>query len=210
MFKILLPCLFALWAVSLSAQAIVVSKTESITPNMTLTYPIINNEASTAQQIMNADIYGYVTRLKNIYQKGEAIEIAMYYEIKYEDADYVSLILKTYTYTGGAHGMPLQHGLVYSKKTGKTIPLTYFLKPISIQNLIAGIQSNRLTLTDQNMSRIQYDPFFTPNVVSKDYYLCGNGSFALIFQPYSFAPYAVGATRVLFTREAANYYNNEQ
>jgi hypothetical protein len=40
MFKILLPCLFALWAVSLSAQAIVVSKTESITPNMTLT-PIL-------------------------------------------------------------------------------------------------------------------------------------------------------------------------
>jgi Deacetylase PdaC len=42
----------------------------------------------------------------------------------YEDEDILSLLMKTYQYTGGAHGSSGRFGIVFDKKTGKQLSIT--------------------------------------------------------------------------------------
>ncbi len=195
-------------ALPLAASAAVVSQTDMVgNTTMKLTYPVVHLENGAVQSAINADIQRYVHDALQQYDKGGASYIATSYTIPYEDSQYLSLILETYIYTNGAHGQPYYHGLVYAKQTGQRLPLRYFLSPLSIQDIRSGIMDNRLYLAGADAKKLAYDPQFTPKTVSQEYYLMGNGYIGILFQPYEFGPYSSGPIAVIFSRDAASYYN---
>ncbi|WP_286034457.1 hypothetical protein [Megamonas hypermegale] len=174
--------------------------------NLEMSYPIIYLEDTTAQNKINTDIANYVWKFKNRYDKGEFFNGKMKYYIKYEDDNLLSIILEQNWYNAGAaHGYYTHTGLVYNKKTGERIPLSYFV-PIKDANQLqyAGIFSNVTKLYNWQHKEIHNN--YKTKRISQDYYLGGNGTIYLLYQPYELGCFADGVVSVEFTPEAIDYF----
>lgn len=171
--------------------------------NLSLKYPLVYLENKGVQEKINRSISNYVYNFKSKYDNGDFINGRMRYDIKYEDEEYISLILTFYEYTGGAHGSLYGKAIVYSKKTGDIIPLENFVKIKSVNDLntifILRYDENMFLLNkDSNIKRI-----------SKDYYLGGDGDIYLMYQPYELAGFGYGLMSIKINAEMVDYFNRK-
>lgn len=74
----------------------------------------------------------------------------------YENDQFVSLLMTTYQYTGGAHGSSARFGIVIEKATGKRLeigdvfqarPLVYRLGPVWRSQILAKLRANNGDIT---------------------------------------------------------------
>ena len=171
--------------------------------NLSLKYPLVYLKNNEVQNKINTDIANYVYKFKNEYDNGDFINGRMRYDIKYEDEDYISIILSFYKYTGGVHGFIHGKAIVYSKKTGEVIPLENFVKINSaddLNNIFISIYSEDMFLLKKH-SIIKR--------VSKDYYLGGDGYIYLMYQPYELAGFGYGLTNVEISDKIMDYFNRK-
>lgn len=173
--------------------------------NLKLTYPLVYTENAAAQEKINSSIAGFVYGFRSAGSSGEMREGVMDFDMKYEDDDVISFILKEYRYTGGAHGMTHYYGLVYDKHTGERVPLSNYLR-ITLPQLQTYAKNHTY---NADMGRLEgRDLFNVPTEVTENYYLPGDGAVVLLYQPYDLAAYAAGATRIPFDRKTVEYYND--
>ena len=176
--------------------------------NYTMEYPIIYTDNKNIQNIINEDISSYIQNFKNSYATGDFINGNFKYEVKYEDKNYVSLIIYEYKWTGGAHGQSIYIGLNYDKQTGQNIPLSYFVKLRPEDN---GMVYQLPVYNEKNeiIPHGQLNPYRFQAKISGNYYLLGNGDIALIYQPYQMASYAIGVTHIALTVKWQDYFNRK-
>ncbi|WP_251423360.1 DUF3298 and DUF4163 domain-containing protein [Veillonella agrestimuris] len=206
--KLMLPALLATCIGITTSHAYVVDQTQ-VDGNMKLSYPLVYESNQDVQHKINTDIARYVVAEKAYYESGAAQSVDLTYEVAYEDADYLSIILTPYHYTGGAHGMYNRIGRVYNKHTGDVVPLSYFVRIDSPMELTNGLRNNTLTLESQtgSIETMQNDTWNEVPYISDNYALRGNGNIDLIYQPYEMGPYAYGAMRIRITPEATAALN---
>lgn len=200
---LLCACLFPI-----IASATVTEKIE-IEGNIKLKYPSVQLDNISAQNAINKDIETHINDVKySHYHKLGHDQSALSYTIKYEDENYLSLILEPWYYsTGAIHGQYVQMGLVYNKQTGEKVPLRYFVRIKSPQQLETALNDNIVTLWSNNFSEKLSLRGNKIRHVTDSYYLGPDGDIFLIYQPYELASYAEGATRIMLTKDAVNYFN---
>ncbi len=186
-------------------------KTQTDT-NLTLQYPLIYVANEQAQESMNQLIASYVGRMQNMYYQEKMYQVAMRYEVTYEDADLLSLWVEQGWYNGqAAHGYYTQQGLVFNKHTGERIPAYNYVKLASNQQLKEFVGSSLLPVYSQNLKNrlLPNQLFGLPDIEihNDNYILLGNGAIAMLYQPYELSAYAYGVARVLFMPDKIEYIN---
>ena len=172
--------------------------------NLDLKYPLVYMDNIEVQNKINTDIAKKVYELKMDYDKGKFYSGWMRYKIKYEDNQYLSLVLTCYRYNLGAgHGMYYGYGLVYNKNTGERIPLKNFVSSIKIGDL------NSLAVSVYNENMIFLSKYSYIDSISENYYLGGNGIVYLMYQPYKLSGFADGIISVELEPETIDYFNRK-
>ncbi|MBD2869776.1 DUF3298 and DUF4163 domain-containing protein [Paenibacillus arenilitoris] len=114
-------------------------------------------------------------------------EMLGYFEQKTNEKDYLSLSLFNYAYTGGAHGLTLQHSLTFKQSTGQDYSLRQLFKPgsgyVARINAIVGAQIKARKIDT-------LEPFRTIRP-DQDYYVADR-SLVIYFQLYELTPYVFG------------------
>lgn len=172
--------------------------------NLDLKYPLVYMNNIEMQNKINTDIAKKVYELKMDYDKGDFYSGWMRYKIKYEDNQYLSLVLTCYRYNlGAAHGMYYGYGLLYNKNTGERIPLKNFVSSIKIEDL------NSLAVSVYNENMIFLPKHSYIDSISENYYLGGNGIVYLMYQPYKLSGFANGIVSVELEPKTIDYFNRK-
>ena len=188
-------------AVSASALAAVTEKVEQGN-KYKLSYPVFKLENRAAAKAINKDIKKMVLEQKKLAKSKDPsyVEVGTNYEIFSETDDYVNIIFVKWDYTGGAHGMHYDPGLVYSKTTGERLPYTHFAKAVSAGELYDAIVEHRVKVYGADLQTVSEAPFIT--YIKKDEfqrsedYVLKDGKVYLMYPPYELDCYAVGTTYV--------------
>lgn len=174
--------------------------------NYTMRYPLVYTSDEFVQKKINSDIYQYIYKFRYDYSKGSCISGKFDYKLKYEDDNYVSIIVWENRWTGGAHGQLKYIGLNYDKNTGERIPLSYFVKlsPKDSGQIHSMVVYNE---RDVSVKSTFSDKYRQP--LSNNYYMLGNGEIALIYQPYQLASFSEGMTYIKLTTKWIDYFNRK-
>lgn len=191
--------LLAAAALPFAAQAQVVDAVQSDGFGLKLVYPAVHLENAEAQSMINKDIAEYVNGVKAKYT--DHTDVSMTYALKFEDKNYVSLVLSsTVTERGAANGESYDHGAVYSKSTGERLPLSRFVRIKKTDTLVKHLKKGGWKLYNGQGKAISFNPEFVPENLSEEFYLSDAGSLAVIYQQGELAPYSEGAVRVIMKR----------
>ncbi|MGO4544772.1 DUF3298 and DUF4163 domain-containing protein [Paenibacillus sp. 2TAB23] len=159
-------------------------------PKAELSIPYVSggkNEA--ADKKINHTIHQTVQQL--VHSQGELddpnAQMLGYFEQKNNQKDYLSLSLYNYAFTGGAHGMTLQHSLTFKQSTGQTYTLSQLFKPGSdyvgrISKIVSAQIKERKIETLEPFKSIRPD---------QDYYVADR-SLVVYFQLYELSAYVYG------------------
>lgn len=177
--------------------------------NYEMHYPIVYTENTVAQNKINSDLYRYIENFRIDYRNGEFIEGKFTYELRFENADYVSLILHDYRWRGGVHGHTIHTGLVYNKHSGEKVPLRYFIHLVNedFSTLFAFPLYNERNKFLNTKSRVPYRE--CDHTIPDDYFLSGNGIVSLIFQEYQRAAFFEGMTYTPIEPKWIDYFNRK-
>lgn len=200
--------MFFLFLLLSSTAFAMVGTGEQSDVNMNLKYPLVYLDNKEAQDTINSDIANYVDNLKDRYYSGNVYQAKMSYNVMYENNQYLSITIISYWYwAGAAHGMYTKYGLVYDKNTGARVPVSNFVSIATPEQIDNGIRGYVLDLLSENGNRLYLGSYARVKRISSDYYLGGNGTIYLIYQPYELSSFSNGATSVKFTLQAIDYFN---
>ncbi len=189
-------CLAALCAMPFASQANVA--TYKMADNVTtILYPVVQIQNMRAQQIINNDLKQYFVVSPQNLAANDVVEKQLFFTVKYEDNQWLSLVIHDYTYTrGAAHGMRIDKGLVYNKMTGERVPLSYFVNIKDMNQIYLGILTQSINFGSIMGKPLPYSYDFKlpTQQVPDNYFLAGNASVGIIFQPYEMGPYSYGTT----------------
>ncbi|MCH4157401.1 MAG: DUF4163 domain-containing protein [Acidaminococcaceae bacterium] len=207
-FLVLMLCLLAL-PVEASVQGETIKGAHYVAR-----YPVVtaNNAAATAA--INKDLRVYVDKFVSAMEQGtpqdEEGRDRIYYrdgatgwELMYEDPQVISLRFQDYYYSGGAHGMHYDHGLVYDKNTGARIPLRHYLR-ITPSQLAAEAVDHLYTLEGEKLGNPRLG---TVQRVPQDYFLLKGGVVCPVFTLYELVAYSCGSPIVKISPARAAFYN---
>lgn len=176
-----------------------------------MVYPLVYTDNASSQQSINSDIANIVYDMKQTYDAGKYYSAGMSYEVTYEDANVISILLHSDAYAniGAVHGMNWDTGLVYDKNTGNRIPRAYYVNIAAPDQIQYGLLGNILTAYNWDMKQNYFyeQPGWKVKSISDNYILGGNGVVYLIYQPYSIGPYIAGPIKVKFTPKAIDYFS---
>lgn len=179
--------------------------------NLKLVYPVVYTENKQAENKINKDISAMVHKMKNAYDNGKLYTASMSYDVTYEDADVVSIMLTRDSISNptAVHGYYWREGIVYNKKTGERIPLYNYVRIKDAEQLMYGLYGNVINEFTQSGKRVWYfhDNTWKIKSVSESYVLLGRGKIALLYPPYAAGPYADGTISIEFDEKAVDYYN---
>ena len=179
-------------------------------------YPVVtaNNPAATAA--INKDVKKYVDRFVSAMEQGSPMgkegPDRLYYvdgsaswNLNYEDENVISLHFQDYYFSGGAHGMHYDHGLVYDKITGQRKPLTDYVRITPFQ--LASEAHDNLYSLEKDGIKIETIWIGSVTRVPEDYFLLEDGTICPLFTLYELVPYASGSPCVHISPAKARFYN---
>ncbi len=176
-------------------------------------YPVVKLANTEAAYRIDCQIQRYIGRLCAGIDSGKYSFAAMDYSLRFEDNDLLSLVIKQYVYKDhAANGETRVYGKVYSKKTGKTIPLKNYLN-VSAAQLQKAINDGQVIVRGSNGAKaLAASNLIAPiKAVPHNYFLQrekdGSVGIGLIFQPGTIAPYSDGIIHVLFSSQEVQKLN---
>ncbi|MGM9583776.1 MAG: PdaC/SigV domain-containing protein [Phascolarctobacterium sp.] len=201
MFKKTLLVLSLCLAVSATAFAASVEKKEE-GDKYKVSYPVFTLKNDKAAQRINDDILRVVTETKELAKSTDPVyvEVGTNYKIISENDKYINIIITSWDYLGGAHGMYYDLGIVYDAKSGKRVPYTKFAKKIKAANLYDGIANRKYKVFCSDLTTQSEAPFLS--YIKKEafnvsnHYILKDGKVYLMYPPYELDCYAVGTTYV--------------
>lgn len=158
-----------------------------------LIYPVFECDDPIIKEAINADIYTRASRTADAARQNYTTSFR--YELKMENAHYLSLVFFPGGYEeGAAHGMYTGVGVVYDKATGEKVPLSHFAD-VTVEDLIRLQRTGHFLHVDGTpipKAHIQG----RPNHVPEDYYITSWGQIGVLFPPYALASFADGVTTI--------------
>lgn len=172
------------------SSPLIVQTAKASFPKADLSIPHVSGGTSaSAEAIINIELLKVAQELVN--SQGSLddprSEMIGYFELKTNEKDIFSLSLYNYAYTGGAHGMTLQHSLTYKASTGKSYTLAELFKPGSdyvsrINKFVAaGIKARNIDTLEPFTSIAPDQPFYV-----------ADRSLVIYFGLYELAAYVYG------------------
>ncbi|EFM12121.1 conserved hypothetical protein [Paenibacillus curdlanolyticus YK9] len=171
-------------------QPLVIQTYRATRPKTELYIPVLSGAPNpTAEHAMNTEIRRVVQQLAS--EQGSLedprSEMNGFFEVKTNEKGVLSLSLFNYAYTGGAHGMTLQHSLTFNTGTGHSYKLAELFKPGSdyvkrISDLVAAQITARGIETFEPFKTIRPD---------QDFYVADR-ALVIYFQLYEIAAYVYG------------------
>ena len=156
-----------------------------------LVYPVFECDDPDIKEAINADIYTRASRTADAARQNYTTSFR--YELKMENAHYLSLVFFPGGYEEGAmHGMYTGVGVVYDKTTGEKVPLSHFAD-VTVEDLIRLQRAGHFLHVDGTpipKDHIQGCPGHVP----EDYYITSWGQIGVLFPPYALASFADGVT----------------
>ena len=156
-----------------------------------LIYPVFECDDPIIKEAINADIYTRASRTADAARQNYTTSFR--YELKMENAHYLSLVFFPGGYEEGAmHGMYTGVGVVYDKTTGEKVPLSHFAD-VTVEDLIRLQRAGHFLHVDGTpipRENIQGRPGHVP----EDYYITSWGQIGVLFPPYALASFADGVT----------------
>ena len=193
--KKIIPALFLSLLVTLSAA---VADANIWTARETgdyyeLIYPVFECDDPIIKEAINADIYTRASRTADAARRNYTTRFR--YELKMENAHYLSLVFFPSSYEeGAAHSMYTGVGVVYDKTTGEKVPLSHFAD-VTVEDLIRLQRAGHFLHVDGTpipKEHIQGRPSHVP----EDYYITSWGQIGVLFPPYALASFADGVTAI--------------
>ena len=158
-----------------------------------LIYPVFECDDPVIKEAINADIYTLAARTADAARRNYTTSFR--YELKMENAHYLSLVFFPGGYEEGAiHGMYTGVGVVYDKTTGEKVPLSHFAD-VTVEDLIRLQRAGHFLHVDGTpipKEHIQGRPSHVP----EDYYITSWGQIGVLFPPYALASFADGVTAI--------------
>ena len=144
--------------------------------------PLVQHSVNT--QIQNAlnDLL-----IEQHYYDPNLVELIVYYEVKTNERNLLSLTLIAYAFTGGAHGMTVVKALTFDTQTGKEYSLYDLFGSQDYEMLISEVI--RKKIEEWNVELV--DPPFIEIRRDQDFYLADT-SLVIYFQVYEITPYVWG------------------
>lgn len=169
---------------------VVIQTANAAFPKAELSIPYVSGgKSETADKKINLTIHQTVQQL--VHSQGDLddpnAQMLGYFEQKNNQKDYLSLSLYNYAFTGGAHGMTLQHSLTFKQSTGQTYTLSQLFKPRSdYVGRISKIVSAQIKA--RNIETLEPFKSIRPD---QDYYVADR-SLVIYFQLYELSAYVYG------------------
>jgi len=160
-------------------------------PNIEMYYPYVSGPGHPAAlQKINAAILDTVNKLiaRQGYYQDPRVQITVWYELKTNERNILSLTIGNYGYSpGAAHGMTYLKSLTFDVTSGKLYSLAELFKPGSnyvkvLSDIVARQIKEREILTLEPFTAIKPD---------QDYYIADK-SLVIYFQLYDLTAYAYG------------------
>ncbi|MBP1154308.1 MULTISPECIES: DUF3298 and DUF4163 domain-containing protein [unclassified Paenibacillus] len=109
------------------------------------------------------------------------------YDVKYFEGSILNIMFNTYTYTGGAHGMPYKFSYIVNVETGQTYQLSDLFDKSSnyteqVSQMIMGM--------DAVHSEEPLDSF--ESIADDEGFYLEDNSIVVYFEPYQYKSYASG------------------
>lgn len=158
--------------------------------SISIVYPEVHlPHLPVVQHSLNTQIRNELNQLliEQNYYDPNLVELLVYFEIKTNERNILSLTLIAYSFSGGAHGMTVVKALTFETQTGKRLSLYDLL----------GSQDFEKPLSDRIRTKIEewgvelLDPPFTEIRRDQDFYLADT-SLVIYFQLYEITPYVWG------------------
>ena len=158
--------------------------------SISIVYPEVHlPHLPVVQHSLNTQIRNELNQLliEQNYYDPNLVELIVYFEIKTNERNMLSLTLIAYSFTGGAHGMTVVKAMTFETQTGKRVSLYDLL----------GSQDFEKPLSDRIRTKIDewgvelLDPPFTEIRRDQDFYLADT-SLVIYFQLYEITPYVWG------------------
>ncbi len=198
----ILLCLLAFTSSAFAAEASIENKKS--TYNLQVNYPFITLENKEVSLEINRFIAKKMQAYRKVFNNQNYTRGIVDYEVKYEDEDFLSIVFTYWwQYDKAAHGMYNASGIVFDKHTGKLVNLKHFVPELNVRNLIKKVKSRELTIQNSKNKTVELQEPFGLDRVSHSYYIDGDKSVYLIYQPYELASYADGNTYIKITQEDA-------
>jgi hypothetical protein len=169
---------------------VVIQTAKADFPKAELALPYVSGgKSEAADKKINHTIHQSVQQL--VHSQGSLddpnAQMLGYFEQKNNQKDYLSLSLFNYAFTGGAHGLTLQHSLTFKQSTGQTYTLAQLFKPGSDYiGRISAIVSAQIKL--RKIDTLEPFKSIRPD---QDYYVADR-SLVIYFQLYELAAYVFG------------------
>jgi hypothetical protein len=191
-----------------------VEEREASAMSYQMRYPVVHIDGKPeVQKKINTDLEEFIHDFQKDYEKGKFFEGNFSYKVQYEDDEVISLTLMDYRFQeGGAHGYTYTRGVNYSKKTGRRLPLSSYVKlrpedkNLILRQPIYNGQQQRVSLNKTFVT----DPIGRKSTkITDNYCLAGNGTIALIYPPYELAPYYMGTLYIHLSPKIVDYLNRK-
>ena len=123
-------------------------------------------------------------------------------EVVQDSGDYLSLRIDNGTcFKNAIHPNNYAHGLVFSKKTGKRLPLSYFVDMPKVKYMENYVRCHVFKMLGYEDEELPLDEDMHVTYVSKEYTLDNNDNLDLIYQQYELGPYAMGNPRIRLDKQ---------
>ncbi|WP_052461728.1 DUF3298 and DUF4163 domain-containing protein [Sporosarcina koreensis] len=159
-------------------------------PSVSIVYPeVLLPHLPAVQHSLNTQIRDALNQLlidQNYYDPN-LVELIVYYEVKTNERDILSLTLIAYSFTGGAHGMTVVKPLTFDTTTGNKYSLHDLFGSQEFEKPISEIVRKKIDQWDVDL----LDPPFTGIRRDQDFYLADT-SLVVFFQLYEITPYVWG------------------
>lgn len=199
----------ALCALGITAQAEVVPhRYDEI--NFELDYPKVVMQDSSVEARINESLTDYFQTIRHAFLHGNLYQVKGGYRVTYEDENLLSIHIDAYgTYKGGNGVVTFCRGLVYDKKTGRQLPLSYFLSAkvpyreftYSTMGTFLDDGWNEIGAENTAMARKKLER------IPDNYVLLGNGRIAIFYTKYELAAGVYGPVRIVLSGEEVEYLN---
>jgi len=117
-------------------------------------------------------------------------EVAINYDIKYNQDNVLSVVFDHYYYTGGAHGNTVQSSYNFDLQTGKDLKLKdLYSEGKDFTSLINQAIKKQMDVQKQTESLLTP---FESIAADQPFYIADNNQLVIYFQQYEYFPYAMG------------------
>ncbi|GKV69510.1 hypothetical protein NCCP2716_20080 [Sporosarcina sp. NCCP-2716] len=159
-------------------------------PSVSIVYPEVHlPHLPVVQHSLNTQIRNALNKLlldQNYYDPN-LVELVVYFEVKTNERNMLSLTLIAYSFTGGAHGMTVVVPLTFDTQTGKKYTLYDLLGSKEFEKPISDLIRKKIEQWNVEL----LDPPFTEIRRDQDFYLADT-SIVFFFQLYEITPYVWG------------------